>query len=104
MQFKDVRPEPYIKALRCDRCNLEAGLDDPEFHEFVSVDHVAGYASVFGDGNAVQLDLCQACVKECLGAWLRVSEPRRHEELAERLRAFSPERHGGEFPSGEVEA
>lgn len=58
MQFNDVRPESFIKALRCDRCDLEAALDDSEFHEFVSVDHVAGYAPVFGGGDAVQLDLC----------------------------------------------
>lgn len=99
MQFKDVRPESYTKAMRCDRCGLEAGQDDPEFHEFVCVDHVAGYASIFGDGNAVQVDLCQGCVKECLGSWLRVSTSPRQQEFAERLRDFVVERHGGEFPA-----
>ena len=98
MQYKDVRPETYTKQIRCDRCGLEAALDDQEFHEFVCIDYRAGYGSVFDDGNQVQLDICQHCVKQTLGDWLRIVEPRQEGALLQSLSLFDPERHGGEFP------
>jgi hypothetical protein len=30
---------------------------------------------VFGDGNTISLDLCQHCVREVLGQWLRIEPP-----------------------------
>ncbi|MEK8164829.1 hypothetical protein [Morganella morganii] len=48
--------------------------DDPEFHEFLSIDRQVGFGSVFGDGNHLKLDLCQHCVKTLLNSWLSVSE------------------------------
>lgn len=74
MQTKDVRPETFVKQICCDHCGRQAELGDPEFHEFVSVDLKAGYASIFGDGNDVQIDLCQHCLKTLLGPWLRVND------------------------------
>jgi hypothetical protein len=73
MRIKDVRPQSFVKQIRCDRCERLSELGETEFEEFVSVDHKAGCASVFGDGNQVQIDLCQHCVKELLGQWLRVA-------------------------------
>jgi len=60
MKTKDVRPQSFTKAIRCDRCDREAHNDDLdlEFHEFTSVEYTAGYASVFGDQNKVEVDLC----------------------------------------------
>ncbi len=75
MKFKDVRPETFVKQLRCDRCGREANHHDLEFHEFTCIAHQAGYASVFGDGNQVEIDLCQRCLQETLGPWLRVGQP-----------------------------
>ena len=99
MQIKDVRPEPYTKQLRCDRCGLLSDAGDVEFPEFASIDMRAGYGSIFGDGNDVQIDLCQHCVKAVLGGWLRVISPDdRASEVQELLDRFEPERHGGEFP------
>lgn len=96
MQIKDVRPASFVKQIRCDRCDrlAELGDADLEFQEFVSIDLKAGYASIFGDGNHVQVDLCQHCLKDVLGPWLRIDDPR-----AKSLRQFGPGRHGGEFPS-----
>lgn len=99
MQIKDVRPESFTKQIRCDRCGRLADLGDFEFQEFASIDFTAGYGTIFGDGNDVQVDLCQHCLKETLGPWLRVIEPgQMKREFADRLRQFDPERHGGEFP------
>ena len=58
----------------CDRCARQTSHDDLEFQEFISIDYVAGYESVFGAGSRVQLDLCQSCVQQVLGAWVQVTE------------------------------
>lgn len=96
MQIKDVRPAFFVKQIRCDRCDrlAEVGDAELEFQEFVSIDLKAGYASIFGDGNHVQVDLCQHCLKDVLGPWLRIEDP-----SAKTLGLFDPDRHGGEFPS-----
>ena len=75
MKTLDVRPQPYIKQIRCDRCERVAEADEMEFHEFTSIDHTAGYGSIFGDGKKVQIDLCQLCLKQALGQWLKVTGP-----------------------------
>lgn len=85
-------------ALICDRCGIESPMNGSEFHEFTSIGYVAGYGSIFGDGNRVEIDLCQCCLREALGDWLRVTEPARPTRLATMLQAFDPEQHGGEFP------
>lgn len=96
MQIKDVRPASFVKQIRCDRCDrlAEVGDAELEFQEFVSINQQAGYASIFGDGNHVQVDLCQHCLKDVLGPWLRIDDP-----SAKTLGLFDPDRHGGEFPS-----
>lgn len=96
MKIKDVYPASFVKQIRCDRCDrlAEVGDAELEFQEFVSIDLKAGYASIFGDGNRVQVDLCQHCLKDVLGRWLRIDDPR-----AKSLRQFDPSRYGGEFSS-----
>ncbi|EMM9644008.1 hypothetical protein AB6F64_22305 [Providencia hangzhouensis] len=63
-----------ISAKLCDRCNYHVEKDNSEFNEFLSIDRLAGFGSVFGDGNRLTLDLCQHCVKSLLNPWLSVSE------------------------------
>ncbi len=94
MQIKDARPLSFTKQIRCDRCERLADLGDMEFEEFVSIDRMAGYTSIFGDGHQVQLDLCQHCLKDVLGRWLRINDA-----SAKSLSLFDPNRHGGEFPT-----
>lgn len=65
-----------VVDLVCDRCGRD-GEDDPngfERQEFLSHHDRAGYGSIFGDLNQVDIDLCQHCVKEVLGEWLKVTE------------------------------
>lgn len=62
-----------------------------------SISFDAGYDSIFGDGNRVEADLCELCLRDTLGAWLRVRTPA-ETSLATKLAAFKPEVHGGEFP------
>jgi len=60
----------------CDRCGraMDSIALDGEWEERVSVSFRCGYFSEFGDGNLVEGDFCQHCVKEILGSWLRVTE------------------------------
>lgn len=92
MKTEAVRPQIDIQSLICDRCSRRAERDDVdcELHEFTSIHYRAGYGSIFGDGSDIELDLCQHCVKDTLGAWIRVTDP---------LAGFSEEQHGGEFPN-----
>jgi len=71
--FKTVTTQK-ITALVCDGCGLEANADDYEFHEFISVNHHCGYGSIHGDGNKVEVDLCQQCFADMCGDTLRVTD------------------------------
>lgn len=75
MQSFAIQKSIIISAKSCDRCHFYAEKDDPEFHEFLSINRQAGFGSVFGDGNRLKLDLCQHCVKALLNPWLSVNEP-----------------------------
>ena len=66
-----------VVAAVCDRCGRDMkrrGETDGGWEERIAIAFRGGYNSVFGDGNAVELDLCQHCVKEVLGPWLRITE------------------------------
>lgn len=92
MKRTDIRLEIYVDQMICDRCGRKTRDNDSdyEFHEFTSIQYRGGYGSIFGDGSEVELDLCQHCLKETLGAWIRVTDPHA---------GFRLEHHGGEFPN-----
>lgn len=62
---------PCLVSVTCDKCK-KIYDDQLELQEFLCIDTIAGYGSVFGDGFDVELDLCQYCVKEILGPYLRI--------------------------------
>jgi hypothetical protein len=93
------QPHPVLHELTCDRCGVRHAHPGSEFFEFTSIAYRAGYGSIFGDGNQVEVDLCQSCLKDTLGPWLRVEEEERAVRLRGDLAAFDPEAHGGEGPS-----
>lgn len=73
MRRKMVRE---ISGYVCDRCGREADFDDMkamEAQEFISIERIGGYSSIFGDGNQISVDICQYCLKEVLGEWLRIT-------------------------------
>lgn len=95
MQIKDIRLESFTKQIRCDRCGRLAEQGDLEFPETTCIDLKAGYGSIFGDGNEVQIDLCQHCLKLTLGRWLRIAAPGHMKSLMmERLRQLGAEQLG----------
>lgn len=57
-------------SVTCDRCNKEYD-DIMEMQEFLHYRNDAGYGSVLGDGNKLRMDMCQYCVQEVLGPFIR---------------------------------
>jgi hypothetical protein len=62
-----------VAGCTCDRCGRHMTADDLDWYERVSLAYRGGFGSIFGDGCEISIDLCQQCVKETLGAWLRIS-------------------------------
>ena len=73
-----IAPMRVEEAYECDVChNIYTPLKgDPtqemEMEEFLHIHFVGGYQSIFGDGNQVDCDICQHCLKSLLGEYLRV--------------------------------
>lgn len=64
-----------LKSVTCDVCKKEYDREDyMEVQEFSHIKLHCGYGSIFGDGDVVRLDICQHCLKEKLGTYLRIEE------------------------------
>ncbi len=66
-----------LTSYECDKCEavyeVNGSYDDcVEAQEFLCIDLTGGYASIFGDMARIQCDLCQSCLKELLGPYLRL--------------------------------
>ena len=61
------------QALICDVCKKEFDFkkDIMDIQESVRIRYTGGYGSVFGDGNVIEIDICQNCFKEKLGDYVR---------------------------------
>ncbi|MFM0217800.1 hypothetical protein [Paraburkholderia caledonica] len=76
LEYRD-RIVQEAAACTCDRCRKGMTSDDHDsgWHERMSLSFRGGFDSIFGDGNKVSIDLCQQCVRDTLGAWLRITPP-----------------------------
>lgn len=72
MQLKNSEAPSLAHWARCDRCGKELPHGKTSSAGMISVGFDAGQDSVFGEGNRVEVDLCETCLQVCLGAWLRV--------------------------------
>lgn len=74
--FEDVVEKIEIPdALVCDVCKTKYHFANNQEHmeiqEFVHIKTMGGYSSVFGDTVEIELDICQHCLKEKLGEYIR---------------------------------
>ena len=72
-QIKD-----FLIGYRCDKCGSTYGCEDGDYgvfetQEFLHINFTGGYASVFGDMNHVEADICQKCLKEMIKDFARIS-------------------------------
>ena len=65
--------ELELSSITCDKCRKNY-TDILELEEFTSISRTVGYASVFGDGNTIDLDICQHCLKETFGKYMIITE------------------------------
>jgi len=60
----------FLDKIICDFCKKEYSIDVSndiyEIQEFVSVYRTGGYGSIFGDGDELQVDICQHCFKKII--------------------------------------
>lgn len=64
-----------VSGATCDRCGSAMPAGSAQFRESISIDKLCGSSSIFGNGKLLRLDLCERCLQEVLGPWLRVIEP-----------------------------
>lgn len=71
---------------------MEPGDMDCELQERIAIRFRAGYGSLFGDGNLVEADICQHCLQEVFGKYLRITEDHpfdpQHKTSEEPYRAY----------------
>lgn len=71
VKHTELVPQPKTVAMTCDRCGTRHD-DVMETQEFLSWWNSCGYANTtYGDLSHIQIDLCQYCVREVLGPWIR---------------------------------
>lgn len=69
MQYIQMVRTANTWAYSCDNCGkrIVVAEDPMEAQEMLHWEHRGAYGSIFGDGEDMSLDLCQACVKVLLG-------------------------------------
>lgn len=103
MQRTSVERVTIVHEIFCDRCGLRArrAAEGSDFRRMTSIGFKAEEGSIFGQGQRVEIDLCEPCLRDVRGHWLRVRTLTGGEtgaDLAADLSAIDPERHVGEFP------
>lgn len=80
------------KVVICDRCGKRMSDDEPYdgYNNRTQIRFRAGYASLFGDGNKVEGDLCDKCLHDLLGPYLRIVEPTPNESEEYNADATAP--------------
>jgi hypothetical protein len=68
--------KPVASTKVCDKCGVRVEIEsDPmEAAEFFHWRTEGGYASIWGDGSVVEIDLCQKCAHELLGPYVRITK------------------------------
>jgi len=63
----------YVVAVSCDVCRRT--YDNVlEIQSFTHIVETGSYGSIFGDGVSIQCDICQHCLNDKLGTYLRLEE------------------------------
>lgn len=65
-----------VVGFVCNNCQIthREDVDYTEIVEMVHINFVGGYGSVWGDGNTVDITLCQHCCHKLLGSIAEVTD------------------------------
>ena len=74
MQRTSVERVTIVHEIFCDRCGSRArrAAEGSDFRRMTSIGFRAEEGSIFGQGQRVEIDLCEPCLRDVLGHWLRV--------------------------------
>jgi len=77
VRVKEQKEVDVIKIIKCDICGKEysPNQDFGEVQEFIHIKEICGYYSEIGDGYKIDCDICQHCLKEKLGKYLKITGP-----------------------------
>lgn len=68
---KEIIETEIPDRLQCDVCQDWYFYKDPydmfRIEEFTRINFIGGFSSVFGDGNKIELDICDICLSKLLG-------------------------------------
>lgn len=76
---KVMREVEEIVSVMCDVCKKIVNVQNETIdsiigvEEMTSISYCGGYGSVFGDQSKIELDICQECLQERLGDFIRVT-------------------------------
>ena len=76
--YEKVETKTFL-GFSCNKCKKyyprDTGLDGlVETQEALYWDQTCGYGSIWGDGNELELTLCQHCAYELLSPYVEVTE------------------------------
>ena len=72
----EQREVELCTAIICDKCGKRITPDDwIDWQEALQIRFTGGFGSVFGDEMSFRCDLCQHCVKDVLGDYIKDVTP-----------------------------
>ena len=80
---KEIKTHQYEEVISviCDYCKKDIPVDSIEGQEIQRIDFIGGYGSVFGDGIRVRVDICQDCLRDHIGEYIKLYDPETGDEL-----------------------
>lgn len=75
-KIKQTKEIEEAQSITCDVCKktylYKKSQDCFEIQEFINIENMCGFGSVFGDGAIVKINICQNCFKKILGEYVTV--------------------------------
>lgn len=68
--------QSQVETIICDICKKQFDIEKDwmETQEFLHIHLIGGYGSILGDESNVRCDICQHCLQDKLGKYLRFTE------------------------------
>jgi len=72
-EIKEVQ-HTSVESITCDVCKKVYNYENDSFEiqEFYHIRNTGGYGAVFGDGDTVELDICQHCFFDLFKDYVRI--------------------------------
>ena len=72
---KELIEVSRLESIKCDCCGETFDRKEKcvDFDQVLHISDTGGYASLFGDGNTWEVDLCESCVQKLFGQYIRIT-------------------------------